>query len=192
MIELSVIRDLVAIFGVIAGFSYYVLTVRANQRNQELMLKAQQQTLETRQAQMYMQMRQQLNNDEAMKRWIKLINMEWSDYDEYERKYGTDSNPEMAAIRLGTLYEWNGMGYLLRKGIIDRDTGYALCNGVIGSWLWLKFEPVIREMRVRYNMPDAFADLEYLAKEMMKEAESRGHSSKAPESFAHYTGKYPQ
>jgi sensor domain CHASE-containing protein len=41
MIELSVIRDLVAIFGVIAGFSYYVLTVRANQKNQELTLKAQ-------------------------------------------------------------------------------------------------------------------------------------------------------
>ena len=28
MIELSTIRDLVAIFGVVAGFSYYVLTVR--------------------------------------------------------------------------------------------------------------------------------------------------------------------
>ena len=62
MIELSTIRDLVAIFGVIAGFSYYVLTVRANQRNQEiamknqeLMLKAQQQTVETRQAQLFMQ-----------------------------------------------------------------------------------------------------------------------------------------
>ncbi len=28
MIELSVARDLVAIFGVIGGFSYYVMTVR--------------------------------------------------------------------------------------------------------------------------------------------------------------------
>ena len=55
MIELSIIRDLVAIFGVIAGFSYYVLTVRANQRNQELALKAQQLQLETRQAQLLMQ-----------------------------------------------------------------------------------------------------------------------------------------
>ena len=52
MIELDVIRDLVAIFGVIAGFSYYVMTVRINQKNQELMLKAQQQQLETRQAQL--------------------------------------------------------------------------------------------------------------------------------------------
>jgi len=47
MIELSTIRDLVAIFGVIAGFSYYVLTVRATRKNQ-------QQQLETRQAQLFM------------------------------------------------------------------------------------------------------------------------------------------
>jgi hypothetical protein len=33
MIELGVIRDLVTIFGVLAGFSCYVLTVRNNQRN---------------------------------------------------------------------------------------------------------------------------------------------------------------
>ena len=34
--EISVIREIVAIFGVIAGFSYYVLTVRATRKNQEL------------------------------------------------------------------------------------------------------------------------------------------------------------
>jgi hypothetical protein len=39
MIELSVVRDLVAIFGVIAGFSYYVLTVRNAQRNQQHQLE---------------------------------------------------------------------------------------------------------------------------------------------------------
>lgn len=36
LMEISVIRDIVAIFGVIAGFSYYVLTVRATRKNQEL------------------------------------------------------------------------------------------------------------------------------------------------------------
>ena len=42
------IRDLVAIFGVIAGFTYYVMTVRNSQRMQQM-------TLETRQAQLFMQ-----------------------------------------------------------------------------------------------------------------------------------------
>jgi len=43
------VRDVVAIFGVIAGFTYYVLTVRSSQRTQR-------QQLETRQAQLFMQL----------------------------------------------------------------------------------------------------------------------------------------
>ena len=41
MIEISMVRDLVAIFGVIAGFSYYVLVVRNAQRTREMSLEAQ-------------------------------------------------------------------------------------------------------------------------------------------------------
>jgi hypothetical protein len=195
MVDLEVIQSayyMVAATGVLVAAVYYILNLRVSQRNQELTLKAQQQTLETRQAQFFTQISQQLNNEDGMRRWIALINMDWSSYDEYEKKYGTDSNPEIAALRLGTLYEWNGIGYLLRKGVIDRDAAYALCNGVSGSWLWRKFEPVIREMRSRYNMPDAYADLEYLAMEMGREAEQRGLSSKVPEGFAHYNGKDSQ
>ena len=35
MIELSVIRDLVAIFGVITGLSYYIMTVRNTRKARE-------------------------------------------------------------------------------------------------------------------------------------------------------------
>jgi len=35
MIELSIIRDLVAIFGVIAGFTYYVMTVRQTEQEEK-------------------------------------------------------------------------------------------------------------------------------------------------------------
>jgi hypothetical protein len=35
LVELSTIRDLVAIFGVVAGFSYYVLTVRNAKKSQD-------------------------------------------------------------------------------------------------------------------------------------------------------------
>ena len=66
--------------------------------------------------------------------------MQWSDYDDFEKKYGTDSNPEGAALRLGVLYEWNGVGYLLKKkGMIDRETAYRLANNVSATWLWKKF-----------------------------------------------------
>ena len=48
MIELSVIRDLVAIFGVIAGLTYYMTTVRNQNR--------------TRRAQLYMQIFNRLSS----------------------------------------------------------------------------------------------------------------------------------
>ena len=48
-VTLQMVRDVVAIFGVIAGFTYYVLTVRSSQRTQR-------QQLETRQAQLFMQL----------------------------------------------------------------------------------------------------------------------------------------
>ena len=121
-----------------------------------------------------------------------LLNMQWSDYDDFEKKYGTDSNPEGAALRLGVLYEWNGVGYLLKKGVIDRETAYRLGNNVSATWLWKKFEPVIREMRARYNIPEAFSELEYLMEEDEKTLVERGHSIRVPEEFGHYTGKSAQ
>ena len=51
----SMIRDLVAIFGVIAGFTYYVLTVKNTRKNQQLQL-------ETRQAQLFMQIFQEFSS----------------------------------------------------------------------------------------------------------------------------------
>lgn len=95
MIELSMIRDLVAIFGVLAGFSYYVLTVRANQKNQELALKSQQQQLETRQAQLFMPLYSNVHDREFLKTIIPiLLEWEWTDYDDFHSKYGTQNIEE--------------------------------------------------------------------------------------------------
>jgi hypothetical protein len=41
--------------GILVGVFYYIMTIKANQRNQELTLKAQEQALETRQTQIFMQ-----------------------------------------------------------------------------------------------------------------------------------------
>ena len=81
MIDLSVIRDLVAIFGVIAGFSYYVLTVRANQRNQK-------QQLEARRLEMFMRLHQSKYDQKGLENIFMLMNLEWDDIDDYMQKYG--------------------------------------------------------------------------------------------------------
>ena len=184
MVDLSLLQSVSYIagaLGVCIAAIFYVLNLRISQRNQRL-------TLETRQAQFYTQIYSHLTSEDSQRRWADVMNMEWRDYDEYERKYGSDEHPEMYAKRSSALYELSGVGYLLRKGVIDRDTAYSLAE-VQGLWLWRKFEPIVREQRVRYKTPEQYADLEFLAAETAKELERRGYSSIIPESFLHYSGK---
>jgi len=175
MIELSVIRDLVAIFGVIAGFSYYVLTVRNNHKNQELTLKAQQQQLETRQFQLLMQLSETPNSMEGNRQYTELMNMEWTDYDDFEQKYGSDNNPDNYALRT-TIFRWfNTTGLLIKNKMIDPEIVYDF-NGMATIWLWNKFKEIVLKQRELYNNPLGNIWFEYLYNEMKKIHEKRGHS----------------
>jgi len=72
MIELSFIRDLVAIFGVLAGFSYYVLTVR----NANI----------ARKTQAVMNMSNNMFKAESNRMNIELLSMDWEDFEDFRRK----------------------------------------------------------------------------------------------------------
>jgi hypothetical protein len=79
---LQVVRDLVAIFGVIAGLSYYVLTVRNSHRMQKMQL-------ETRQAQLFMQIYSELSSKEFQHDYDNILaNAEWDNYENFMQKYG--------------------------------------------------------------------------------------------------------
>jgi hypothetical protein len=168
MIELSTIRDLVAIFGVIAGFSYYVLTVRTSQKNQQMQL-------ETRQSQLFMQLFQyHIDKDRWKDRWM-LTEMQWDDYDDFTRKYDSSVNIENFAQRYNQWYFWEGMGLLLSKGLVDKEMIYHLLGGGFGVLSsWDKFGPVIKEMRVQLDQSELLFWFEYLANEMMRITEERG------------------
>jgi hypothetical protein len=72
MIELSTIRDLVTIFGVIAGFSYYVLTVRGAQKGKI-----------TEQ----MNIRLQYHDLEYMDAWSYVLSLPWTTYEEWREQF---------------------------------------------------------------------------------------------------------
>ncbi len=178
MVELSVIRDLVAIFGVIAGFSYYVLTVRNSQRTQR-------QQLETRQAQLFMQLYQDLLSENNMRSLLDLMNMEWEDFDDFERKLGSDNNPDSFVKRTSIWFRMNGIGLLLRDGLIDSEKVFDLLGTWI-IWLWMKWESIIKELRVRYHQPEIYTEFEYLADEMRRIRLRRGITEELPETFTRY------
>ena len=113
MIELSVVRDLVAIFGVIAGFSYYVLTVRNAQRNQ-------QHQLETRQAQLFMQIYDRFTTKEFQLDYRTLaVSDDWTDYDDFIQNIRGLENVETSNPIAVTLTYFEGLGVLVEEGLID-------------------------------------------------------------------------
>ncbi len=71
-------RDIVAIFGVIAGLSYYILTIRNANK--------------VRKTQTLMQLREQLLTKEWLDDYTELLEAEYSDYDDFLRKYDSSVN----------------------------------------------------------------------------------------------------
>lgn len=142
MSELTTVRDIVAIIGVIVGFTYYVINVRNSQRIQQLQL-------ETRQMQLYHSAFLGSNNKAWYLAYIDVVwNQEWSDFEEFWRKYGPLTNPDAYAhfVLVGEL--WNQFGVLVEQNVIDPDLLYKH-NGPIIMRLWEIIEPAVKGLRMQ-------------------------------------------
>lgn len=163
MIELSTlqaVREVVTIVGVLAGLTYYVLTVRN--------------ATKARKTQTLMQIRDHQLNKEWMSDYIELLESEWTDYDDFLRKYDSSVNREHYTKRYRLWTFLDGIGYHLHEGLIDRDSVYHLLQGLGANMQWRKWKPVIEEQRRRYDNPDWWIWFEYLADEVTKMRMERG------------------
>jgi len=174
MVELSLIRDVVAIFGVIAGFSYYVLTVRANQRNHKI-------ATETRQIQ-YLQNIVQEQIEGSPEDFQEIMSQEWSNFDDFLEKYGIGNNPRNYRIRNSIWRGYNTAGLMLRDGLIDVET-YIEYLGDVPIQVWMKYGDIIREFREIFQLPCYMIGMEYLATELDKYRLKKGWGEKAGYQF---------
>ncbi len=178
--------------GLLVGIFYYVTTLRNAQKtrkltleSQELTRKAQEQALETRQAQLFMQIYQEMSSPEHYIRDTELLTMQWEDWDDFLRKYGAENNPEAYALRNSMHYRLNGVGLLVKADLIDVDRVYDLMSWTILAQ-WKKWEDIIIIIRGLYNVPGYMVGFEFIAGEMVKDSESRGFSADVPKSFGGY------
>ena len=153
MIELSVIRDLVAIFGVIGGFTYYVLNLMETRRSRRI-------TLTTTLMQHFM-------TKEGSREITDLISMEWSDLDDYKRKYDHRVNLENFSMRIAVWRLFDSIGLLYRKGLLDLETINSGSTGIIPS-LWRKFKPVVEMYRETDFHRSTWENWEYLAERLQE------------------------
>ena len=170
MVELQTIVDLLTPLSITAGVIYYVMVLR-NQNK-------------TRQIQLVIQL-SEYYTEESSRRSLELLEMEWNDYDEFERKYGSDNNPDNFGKRTTAWNNFNTMGMLLKNGLIDPETLFGSGRSA-PMFHWKKFGEVIKEMRRRYSMPLYCTGLEYLAAENKKYLEQKGYTIKLPDTYYKY------
>jgi len=161
---LQVVRDLVAIFGVIAGFTYYVMTVRNAQRS--------------RQAQMLMQLHQSKYDKEGTTAYFTLLNQSWNDFNDYWENVGGMGNIEFNSLLETQMSYFEGLGVLVRDNVVNVNTVYDMMGRRIVS-IWMKYETVIKGLR-KLEVggpgpgPDYSENFEYLANEMIKIRQKKG------------------
>jgi hypothetical protein len=129
-------------------------------------------TLETRQAQLLMQVYQNIFN--IISDYVPIMDMEWEDYDDFERKYGSDNNPDNYIKRERIKNFFCSIGFLVRNRLVEAEKVYE----VIGQGsieFWIKFKDVYLKQRDIYNVPDYALDSEYLCTEMEKIRRSLGY-----------------
>ncbi len=91
----------------------------------------------------------------------ELFSWKWNDYDDYQRKYSYQSNPE-AAMNRNIFGSWlEGVGVLVKRKLIDPSFIDDLISGPIIVY-WEKFKPIFIEGRKRMNYPMWGEGTEYL------------------------------
>jgi hypothetical protein len=142
---------MIAATGVLVAAAYYVMNIRA--------------TLQTRQAQMFMQIYNQSHNDPTfLDAWRKMDSISWGTYEEFKNLL-KDEEKARALIRVGSFYE--GLGVLVKERLIDIRLVALLMTIMTRTW-WEKYKPIIEDARKQLDYPRYLSESEYLYNELMK------------------------
>jgi len=136
MVDISLIRDIVAIAGVLIALTYYVLTLRNQKR--------------TRQAQLLMELYESYRNPESRKRSMDIQLWDWNTLDEFFDRYSSLVNPDEWSDWEAIASFFHGVGVLLKADMIDIELlDRLLTNSVNRHWNALRMGQVLVEWRKR-------------------------------------------
>ena len=141
--------------GLLVGIYYYIMTLRNSQRNQQLQL-------ETRQAQLFMQVYREVCTPEWWIRQAETHKHDWSNYEEVEEFMGMTSNPKEYGEQSALFAFYEGLGVLVKRKLIDPSMVDDLLSGPILGY-WERLSPHFLERRKRRPRGAVIAEwIEYL------------------------------
>ena len=142
---------------------YYTLTLRNTQRAQQLQL-------ETRQAQLFMNIyNQSFTNPDYLESIGRIFDNEWSSYEEFKSKYhyGENKDPEFCKAYDLVCGFFEGLGVLVKENLLDIRL-VALLISTQTRRIWELNQLIIHEFREDLNAPRIWSEFEYLYDELMK------------------------
>ena len=144
---------MVAATGVLVAAVFYILNMR--------------ETMKNRRATFANNIQQIYYTEEGQLRYMEVMSMQWSDFEDFKSKYDSSVNPKYYAKRQSILAANDMLGFQYRLGIISLDDFSKPTSwGLVATWL--KFKPIIEKYREWQYSRDFFSDLEYLANAMME------------------------
>ena len=160
-ITYQMVLSTIQTLGLLVGIFYYIMTLRNQQKNQQL-------ALETRQAQLFMNTYQEYNTPEFRKAMDTYFNLSYKDYDEYDLKYRSDLETHVQIEKVSSYME--GLGVLVREGYIGIRL-IALHTSADIMFTWEKIKPMVYEYRKRNDYPRYYIEFEYLYNTLIEYAE---------------------
>jgi len=160
MIDIQTVLTYLTLISIPVGVFYHITTLRNAEK--------------ARSTQLATYVSNKLQDLERSKIGIELLETKWTDFNDFLSKYDSTVNVDNYAKRTLIFGIYDELGVLLGKNLIDIETVYNLVGAQRPSFMWMKFEPIIIELRKRYATPQQHYWFEYLIKEMKKERIRRG------------------
>ena len=149
---LQTVSIAIASAGVFAAAIYYILQLRHQAK--------------TRQTDLLMRLYSIWESDDMQKAAWAVMELEYEDYNDYVKKYGTSSTSHNVKIwRVGWFF--NGIGVLVQSQLADIKLVDKLF-GFMVIWLWEIMKPMVEGARKQFKVPKSLEWFEYLYNEMKK------------------------
>jgi hypothetical protein len=159
-VDVQTVSIAVASASVVAGIIYYAFQIRHQTR--------------TRQTDLVWRMQQTMYADDYRDAILKVLNLDFKDYEDFVKKYGPylSDTPTMKALtKINVLY--GGLGNLVAKKLIDFELVYGVFSTACCR-AWEKVKSIIEGYRKASNQPTYLGDFEYLYNEMEKREQQLG------------------
>ena len=129
---------------------------------------------------MYMQVFNKFETRENIDILMELLEWEFKDYDDFQRKYGKEANPEAYSKWIYFINLYESLGPIVREGYLDIHMVALLMSGGIKAF-WEMSKPIVMENRKRYNWPRWAIEFEYLYNSLIEYAKKHPDFELQPE-----------